>query len=203
MVNIYLVSSLVAVIEKLEREFGESLVGKTMTFIPTAGKVEEIKSYIEEAFNVFKSKGMEVTVLDISLSSFEECQTTIEQNDLIYVSGGNTFYLLEELRDKGVDKVLTDEITKGKTYIGESAGAIILSPTIDYIEKMDDKTKAPHLKSSQGLNVVNFSPLPHVGHKYLGEYASDISDNYHGKEELVPFSDDQLIIVNSESYAIK
>nr|WP_302470577.1 Type 1 glutamine amidotransferase-like domain-containing protein [Vagococcus proximus] len=187
----------------MEREFGESLVGKTMTFIPTAGKVEEIKSYIEEAFNVFKSKGMEVTVLDISLSSFEECQTTIEQNDLIYVSGGNTFYLLEELRDKGVDKVLTDEITKGKTYIGESAGAIILSPTIDYIEKMDDKTKAPHLKSSQGLNVVNFSPLPHVGHKYLGEYASDISDNYHGKEELVPFSDDQLIIVNSESYAIK
>ena len=107
MVNIYLVSSLVAVIEKLEREFGESLVGKTMTFIPTAGKVEEIKSYIEEAFNVFKSKGMEVTVLDISLSSFEECQTTIEQNDLIYVSGGNTFYLLEELRDNGVDKGLT------------------------------------------------------------------------------------------------
>lgn len=201
--NIYLVSSLVAVIGKLERELGGSLAGKTLTFIPTAGKVEEVKSYIEDAFNMFKSKGMKVTVLDSSISSFEECQTTLAENDLIYVSGGNTFYLLEGLRNKGIDKLLIDELNNGKVYIGESAGAIVLSPTIDYIEKMDDRTKAPNLKSLEGLDIINFLPLPHLSHPYLGECAADISEAYHGKEELVLFSDDQLIVVDDEGYAIK
>lgn len=201
--QIFLVSSLVAVLDKIERELGQSLAGKSLVFIPTAGKVEEVKSYIEDAFNAFKAKEMTVTVLDVKTSPVSECRETIKTSDMIYVSGGNTFYLLEALREKGIDKLLIEEINAGKVYIGESAGGIILSPSIDYIGKMDDKEKAPSLSDMQGLNIVDFSPLPHVGHPYLGQFAQDIIENYQGETELVPFSDDQLLVVTESGYAIK
>lgn len=201
--QLFLVSSLVAVLDKIEHELSQSLEGKRLVFIPTAGKVEEVKSYIENAFNAFKGKGMVVTVLDIKTSSFAECQDTLTASDMIYVSGGNTFYLLEALRETGVDKLLVEAINTGKVYIGESAGGIILSPSIDYIGKMDDKEKAPSLSDMQGLNIVDFSPLPHVGHPYLGQFAQDIIENYQRETELVPFSDDQLLVVTESGYAIK
>lgn len=203
MKKVFLVSSLVAVLDKIETELDQPLKDKKLVFIPTAGKVEEVKSYIENAFNSFKDKGIAVTVLDVATSTFAECQHTIKHSDMIYVSGGNTFYLLEVLGETGLDKVLSEEINQGKIYIGESAGAIVLSPSIDYIDKMDDKEKAPKLSDFTGLNLIDFSPLPHVGHQYLGSFAEEIIASYQGESNLVPFSDDQLIILKEDGYTIK
>jgi hypothetical protein len=48
-----------------------------------------------------------------------------------------------------------------KIYVGESAGSMILSPTIEYVKDMDDSTKALELKDSSALSIVKFYPLPH------------------------------------------
>ncbi|WP_252346614.1 Type 1 glutamine amidotransferase-like domain-containing protein, partial [Listeria monocytogenes] len=40
------------------------------------------------------------------------------KNDFIYVTGGNTFFLLQELKRTGADKLILEEIAKGKLYIG-------------------------------------------------------------------------------------
>lgn len=55
---------------------------------------------------------------------------------LYMVAGGNMFYLLQELKRTGTDKLLADEINKGKLYIGESAGAILTAPDIGYSAEM-------------------------------------------------------------------
>jgi len=51
----------------------------------------------------------------------------LEKNDYIYISGGNTFFLLQELQRTGADKIISRQIEAGKLYIGESAGAIVLN----------------------------------------------------------------------------
>ncbi|MEV9642756.1 Type 1 glutamine amidotransferase-like domain-containing protein [Aliarcobacter butzleri] len=77
------------------------------------------------------------------------------------MTGGNTFFLLQELKKTGADKIIIDEINKGKLYIGESAGAIVTSANVEYAKRMDDVKKAPNLAEFSGLNLVDFYVIPH------------------------------------------
>ena len=56
--------------------------------------------------------GLTVDELDIYSASYETAKSKLEKNDIIYVAGGNTFYLLQELKRTGTDKLLADEINK-------------------------------------------------------------------------------------------
>ena len=50
------------------------------------------------------------------------------QFDVIYVIGGNTFLLMKELRDFGLDRLIKRCCENGAVYIGASAGAYIACP---------------------------------------------------------------------------
>ena len=65
------------------------------------------------------------------------------------------------MRRTGVDKLLKEELEKGKLMIGESAGAIICAPDISYIEKMDEKPEGYSQSDDDGLNLIDFYVLPH------------------------------------------
>ena len=73
-------------------------MGKQILFIPTAGNVEEYRGYIDEALHTFADLGFQVEILDISACDRETAQAKIFQSKLLYISGGNTFYLLQELK---------------------------------------------------------------------------------------------------------
>ena len=62
--------------------------------------------------------GLAVGELDVATVSYETAKTQLEAADIIYVSGGNTFYLLQELRRTGTDELLVREVDKGKLYVG-------------------------------------------------------------------------------------
>ncbi len=53
------------------------------------------------------------------------------------MTGGNTFFLLQELKRTDTDKVIIDEVNAGKLYIVESAGAKVTAPNIEYVKGMD------------------------------------------------------------------
>ena len=55
--------------------------------------------------------------------------------------GQTRFYLLQEMKRTGADKLLIEEVNKGKLYIGESAGAIVVAPDIEYSSAIDSKEK--------------------------------------------------------------
>ncbi|MGE6628823.1 Type 1 glutamine amidotransferase-like domain-containing protein [Bacillus sp. NPDC077027] len=187
----------------LQEFAGENLKGKRVTFIPTASVVEEVTHYVEAAKAVFHQLGMHIDILDIAKEPKERSIQTIKKNDLIYVSGGNTFYLLQELRKNKMDQVLSEEIQRGKLYIGESAGTIIMSPNIKYISLMDDEGKAPELASYQGLNEINSYPVPHVKNEYLGNDAQQIVNQYASELRLLPLTDQQVILVEGDKIAVK
>lgn len=105
---------------------------------------------------------MQITELNISTTEASKIKNTIENADCIYVSGGNTFYLLQELKKTGTDELIKQHILAGKLYIGESAGTIIIAPNIEYVSLMDDPEKGKELSSFAALNVVDFSTVPHL-----------------------------------------
>ena len=55
----------------------------------------------------------------------------LKDYDVIYVQGGDPFYLLEQVKLSGFDKVVKDLVKQGTIYIGVSAGSYIACPTIE------------------------------------------------------------------------
>ncbi|CEN38656.1 conserved hypothetical protein [Capnocytophaga canimorsus] len=161
MKNIFLCSSFSEVASIFETFAGVENKGKIITFIATASLVEEVTFYVDTAKKTFEKMGFIIDELEISTAKYSEIKEKIQQNDFIYISGGNTFFLLQELKKSGADTIIIEEIKKGKTYIGESAGSMVLSSNIEYVTLMDDVAKAPELQSFVGLDVIDFYPVPH------------------------------------------
>ena len=170
--------------------------GKTVTFIPTASIHEEINFYIEDAKKSLEGMGLLVEVIDVSIEDKDTIFSSLERNDFIYVSGGNTFFLLQELKRTGADKEIIKQVQSGKTYIGESAGSMILSPSIDYVRDMDDESAAPSLESYEALNLIDFYPLPHHTNEPFIEITEAMKSKYSKTIKIEPFS-------NSEAFRVK
>ena len=173
----------------------EELDNKKVAFSPTASLREGYTGYVGSARKLFKKLGAAVTEIDISTAAYSTIQSVFEDADVIYFTGGNSFFLMDQLRKTGTDGLLKKELANGKLMIGESAGAIICAPTIHYIEQMDEKPEDYSQEDDAGLGLINFYVLPHyltapfkkVTEKILAEF-SDL--NIH------PINNKQVIIVD-------
>lgn len=197
-------SSSFSTVAKIFIDFaGEDLKGKRVTFIPTASVPEKVNFYVASGRKALEKLGMTVDELELSTATRTEIEAKLCGNDYIYVSGGNTFFLLQEMKKTGADKIIKDEIASGKIYIGESAGSMILSPDIEYSKEMDDRKKAPELKDTSALSVIDFYPLPHYTNFPFKKAAEKIITNYQNKLTLQPISNSQVILVKGEIMKIE
>ena len=99
MKKMFLTSSFSDVASKLN-DFEKDLKGKTVTFIPTASIVEKVVFYVKSGRKALEDLGMIIDELEISTATTEEIRNKLESNDYIYVTGGNTFFLLQELSER-------------------------------------------------------------------------------------------------------
>lgn len=127
------------------------LKAKTVAFIPTASKGSLYSPIMGLAKHALRRMDVSIYSLDIASASYGLIHDVIEASDIIYVGGGNSFLLLQEMRRSGADTIITEAVTNGKPYIGESAGAVVAGPDIGYIRDMDDAKAAPLLHDSRGL----------------------------------------------------
>jgi dipeptidase E len=184
---------------KLDDVFGEKLASMNVLCVPTAAYGENSCEWLEGEIAPFRNRVKELRMVDIAGKSYEEILPVTKDIDIIYVTGGNTYYLLEHVRCSGFDKIVTDFLTKGGIYAGSSAGSILACPGIDFIEKMDDPAKAS-LDDFSGLGLVDFLIVPHVDSKEHGDAAREIISNFqNGEEIIVGLRDDQALYIQ-DSY---
>ena len=103
----------------------EEIENKKVAFIPTASLREGYTGYVGSARKLFKKLGAIVTEIDISTEAYSTIQSVFEDADVIYFTGGNSFFLIDQLRKTGTDELLKKELAKGKLMIGESAGVVL------------------------------------------------------------------------------
>lgn len=202
MKKLFLASSF-ADVACLLADFEENLIGKTVTFIPTASIVEEVVFYVDFGKKALEKLGLIIDVLEISTATSDEINTKLKGNDFIYVTGGNTFFLLQELRRTGADKIIIEEVNAGKLYIGESAGAIITAPNIEYVATMDSINKAPALTNFNALSLVEFYTVPHYNNAPFKKIAHKIVDNYSSLLTLSTISNNEAILIENNNIKIK
>ena len=201
--KIFLSSSFKDVSDLLVTFAGDNLEGKTVTFIPTAAIHEKVNFYVNSGKKALEKMGLLVDELEISTATTLEITSKIQNNDFIYVTGGNTFFLLQELRKTGADKNIETQIMAGKLYIGESAGSMVLAPNIEYIKDMDNPAIASELKSFDALNIIDFYPLPHKDCFPFKKTVEKIILEYQSALPLVPFSNSQAIMIDGDSVKVQ
>ena len=87
-------------------------------------------------------------------------------------------------------------------YIGESAGAIVTSPNIEYVRFMDNKEKATKLRTFEGLNLVEFYPVPHYSNEPFKDSAMATITHYDSTLNLLPISNTQAIKVKENDVVV-
>ncbi|PWG66911.1 peptidase [Bifidobacterium callitrichidarum] len=173
--------------------------GATVAFIPTASRASWPRFHVRAAERAFERLGVKVDVLDVDAETSAEIRRRIDRDDLIYVSGGNTFYLLQELRRQDADTAIREAVISGKPYVGESAGSVIASTNIAYIRWMDSTAKAPDLHGyadCDALGLVDFRPVPHWGSLPFLASTRTIMSRYGGRYAMKPMRNDEAIAVS-------
>lgn len=183
--------------------FEKNLSEKTVTFIPTASTVEKVVFYVNEGKKALENLGLIIDVLELSTATSDEIIAKLKGNDFIYVTGGNTFFLLQELKRTGADKIIMDEVSAGKLYIGESAGAMVTSASIAYVKEMDSVKKAPELAGFDALGLVEFYTVPHYTNPPFKKITRKIVDNYSSTLNLSPISNKEAILVEHNEVKIE
>lgn len=174
----------------------------TIGFIPTASELDNDRWYMEkDRENLIKMK-FNVIEIDISKLSKQEIVKKFNSVNVIFVSGGNCFYLLQQLKIKDVLQELI-EFANNKIYIGTSAGACITCPSIEYLEELDDKSQAPLLNDFKAMNLVDFYILPHYKSKEKYTKLADEIERQYKDYKFIKLTNEQAVIVEYDnSYKI-
>lgn len=132
--------------------------------------------------------------IDISKENKQEITEKFNSVNAIFVAGGNSFYLLQQLKMKDVLQELI-EFANTKIYIGSSAGACITCPSIDYFEDLDDKSQAPLLNNCEAMNLIDFYILPNYKSKEKYTKVTDEIEKSYNNYKFIKLSNEQAIIV--------
>ena len=200
--NMILTSSLYESIELVKKFLDKNTESKKILFIPTATNVDEYKKYIYLTQKAFEDFGYEVENFDVSIFSEEIVKEKLSEAKIVFISGGNTFYLLQELKRKNLITYLKERIENGLLYIGESAGSVIAAPDIEYASIVDDKTLATELDDYTGLNLVDFYIVPHFEEEPFVESSRNTVELYKDKLDLKLINNKEAILVENNNFTI-
>jgi peptidase E len=182
-------------------EKGSDLLGipkekLNVAYISTAGKGSE-HPHIPDKKRLNQMKEYHATSYDIEGKREDELRQFVSDKNVIWVGGGNTFYLLKAIKTTGFDKIIKEEIAKGKAYIGVSAGSYIACPTIEVATWRE--TNRHGVTDLLALNLVPFVIKAH----YVPEMASVLKAKIKNcKYEVKILNDNQAILVNDDGYSL-
>lgn len=80
--------------------------------------------------------------------------------DVLWLNGGNTYSLRWALAESEAERPLEEALMDGVVYGGNSAGAIVAGPTLEYFDNVDDSSQAPQA-IYKGLRFIDHVVLPH------------------------------------------
>lgn len=167
-----------------------------LAFIPTAADPygDIPMPWMQAERDKLVRMGFLVTDYDLKDKDIDTLRNHLANFQIIFVAGGNTFYLLSEVRKSGFDILVKEFLDRGGIYIGSSAGSIIMGPDLAHVLLVDHPEAVPALVDYGGLGFVNQRILPHYGNEKYKDRHEKILAEWGTK--LVPLRDNQAVIVN-------
>lgn len=174
-----------------------------LAFINTAYKykLEEDPYYVNEDLKILKGLGFNVQEIDLDGKKSAELMNLLKIKDIIFVAGGNTFYLLRAMRACNFEKVLKRLLKDGIVYIGSSAGSIVAGKTIQTAGWLGDNNNV-RLKNIKGLSLVNFDIFCHYQPGFDEVIKKNMKSPRKRQKGLRILTDEQAILVQGKEVAL-
>lgn len=156
---------------------------------------EDKRAWMERDHKLLKETGAQIVLLD--LRKIKNIKDELSKYDCVWIGGGNVFYLRYILAKTGADEIIIELVKSGTVYGGDSAGAIIAGPTINYFQPADSPEKSPKI-ILDGLNLLDVVVVPHADHSKYAPIMKDIKINLTeaGYKTKSLNDSDSLVIIN-------
>lgn len=109
--------------------------------------------------------------------------------DCIYISGGNTFAIVDKIRKGGLDRAIARYVQAGVVYIGGSAGVHIVSQDFRHVQQYDENTVG--LTDFRGLGLFEGILVCHYGEERRASYEALCAE---GRYEVCALTDEDCIV---------
>lgn len=185
--------------DELKQLLGREPSEVRIAFIPTAAIVEPGNKdwYLQQIDNLREYGFLWIDFVDVSAKEFNWL-ARMAGIDCIFVSGGNTFYLLDQFRKSGFGDWLIKQ-NDSLVYVGVSAGSIIATPKINIASIEPADPNYPNIEDLTGLGLVNFEIEPHCDERRF-DVVAEYSKNSNSK--VYALDDDSAVAVNDGMYKI-
>ncbi len=201
--KLYLASYAMVSMAKIIKHEGCDFAGKKAIFVPTAGDPYSNKDFVEADKIALNKYGLNIVELDVKNRNEKEIREMIDGADIVLVAGGDTFYLMEKLKESGADKIIKEFVERGGIYIGSSAGSIICCPTIEGAEEFDNPNLAPILDNFNGLGIFRNVIIPHAQKEKYFERIRRATERLESRGfKVYPLTDDDVLFFDGHSYII-
>lgn len=128
-----------------------------------------------------------------------ELEKILADKDVVFVNGGNTFYLLDWTRKSGFDTILNGFLKRGGLYVGVSAGSYLACPTIEQATwKRADRNRWG-VTDFKALSYVPFLIVAHFEEKYRNLVDGAAKRT---KYPIVALTDKQAVVVDGKKVKI-
>ncbi|HUC96506.1 MAG TPA: Type 1 glutamine amidotransferase-like domain-containing protein [Candidatus Saccharimonadales bacterium] len=195
--------------KSIEKAFFE-LLGKPFSdtkiaFIPTASNVEPGDKWwlIKDLISLQKLGFSEIDIVDISAISSDAAKERLENADVLYFEGGNTFHLMYWINKLNF-KPFLGELLESRVWVGVSAGSMVAGIGIINDDDRIFVEKLGETVGTEGLGYVGFSLKPH----YLSQLFDDRDDENiaeEAKQFTEPFyaiDDNTAVVVDGDGFEI-
>ncbi len=183
--------------ENLQKEFkklfSKNVEDLKVLYIPIAADVEKgDKTWLKKEYNSILLLGIkEENILEYRM----DYEIDINKFDFIYVMGGNTFYLLQKIRENKFEDKIISAIENGIVYVGSSAGSITMGTTIETSCDVNDN----YVTDFTGLKMFDGIIIPHANKRE--EYIKEQRKKY--TDIIYPINDKHgILIVDDKMFDI-
>lgn len=174
-----------------------------VTYIPSSSEygIDDFADFVKSFKRVSNCTFLYFPIdLDFSPRLMREALSS----EIIFLSGGNTFSFLRDLRRKKLVTPLRNRANKGTVMGGLSAGGILLSPNISTASfpKWDHDDNSVNLKRWDALSLAKFEFFPHFSNS--ARYREVLSaHSKKSKHPLIATPDGDGLVVDGDKLAMQ
>lgn len=135
---------------------------------------KECNYHVPRVINELKEYGLNVDTFDLD----KQDATELLKYDVVEFIGGNPYYLLNSIRKHNATDVIK-QLAEKKVLLGWSAGALVLTPSIEIVNILTPEMNIVDFDGLNGLSLVETHILPHYN-KFINRFENleDICQQY-------------------------
>ena len=184
--------------EMLKEQLNDHPSNLNVGIITTASQQKSNSRFAIQAKEEFQTMGFKkAEFIDVEYDDVN----CLDEYNVIYIIGGNPFYLLHYLKKSGADEKLKELSNKDVMIVGVSAGSVVLGPNISIVDFFSPELNTIHLEDFTGLKLTDCVAFLHYDREDLFPHNLTIEERLLKYEEefqkkILRIADHEAVLID-------